>query len=316
MNREQIEETIVRVLSEFGGEGRGKELELTFPVEVSARHVHLTDEAVRVLFGEGAELTAKRPLSQPGQFLSGQRVALVTSKGRIDNVAVLGPTRPETQVELSVTDSRKLGINAPLRISGDLRDAGDVYIFGPKGMLHAKGSVIVAKAHIHITPAEADPIGIKDGEQVTVTIDGERSVTFENVICRVSDKAALAMHIDSDEANACCLSGNATAKMRVRTENIFKGAAPCMSEASGLCKWDSGINGRRSGEPVEIPAAQAAAPAAGCECGFDGKLITEEIAKNIAAGMNGGELVLKAGVLVTPAAKDIFMHAGITVVKQ
>ena len=119
MDREQIQEIIFRVLSEFGNWMPGREPELEFPVEVSAKHVHLTDKAVEVLFGKGKKLTPKRPLSQPGQFLSEERVTLVTPKGRIENVAVLGPERPYVQVELSATDAGPLGVRAPLKMSGD-----------------------------------------------------------------------------------------------------------------------------------------------------------------------------------------------------
>lgn len=304
MTRQEAEEIILRTLKCCGADLAGKQLPLEFPVEVSARHVHLTEEAVEKLFGEGAALTPKRPLSQPGQFLSAERVSLVTAKGRIDNVAVLGPARPEIQTELAVTDCRKLGINAPLRISGDLKGAADCYIVGPAGMIHAEGSVIVAQAHIHITPAEAEPIGITDGQKVTVTIGGERPVTFENVICRVSDKAALAMHIDSDEANACCLSGSATAYMRAGG-TCRTGERDCMSLESGLCSWEdpgkgagASGDGRKQAEVTEIDPEL--------------KLITEETALRLAAGRSGS-ITLPAGVILTPSAKDVFLHAGLEV---
>lgn len=301
MTRQEAEEIILRTLQCSGADLAGRELPLEFPVEVSARHVHLTDEAVEALFGKGASLTPKRPLSQPGQFLSAERVSLVTAKGRIDNVAVLGPVRPEIQTELAVTDCRKLGINAPLRISGDLKGAADCYIVGPKGLINAEGSVIVAQAHIHITPAEAEPIGITDGQKVTVTIGGERPMTFENVICRVSDKAALAMHIDSDEANACCLSGNATARMRVGG-TLRTGEKDCMSLESGLCSW----------EDQEKGAGKSPAAAAAAELEPGVRLITEETALRLSAGRTGS-ITLPAGVILTPSAKDVFLHAGLSV---
>ena len=303
MTRQEAEEIILRTLKCCGADLAGRELPLEFPVEVSARHVHLTESAVEALFGKGAALTPKRPLSQPGQFLSAERVSLVTAKGRIDNVAVLGPVRPEIQTELAVTDCRKLGINAPLRISGDLKGAADCYIVGPKGMIHAEGSVIVAQAHIHITPAEAEPIGISDGQKVTVTIGGERPVTFENVICRVSDKAALAMHIDSDEANACCLSGSQTARMRV-DGTCRTGERDCLSLESGLCSWED--HEKQGGNPAAVKQPETA--------GIDPelKLVTEETALRLAAGRTGS-ITLPAGVILTPSAKDVFLHAGLAV---
>ncbi len=178
-------------------------------VEASARHVHLTAEAVEKLFGKGAKLTQKRPLSQPGEFLSDQRVKLVTAKGEIANVAVLGPERQAVQVELSLTDARVLGIKAPVNLSGDLNGAGDVYLVGEKGCLEAKGSVIAAKNHIHMTPEDARLYGVTQGQRVRVRVDSSRPVTFEDVTVRVSPKFSLAMHIDFDEANACGLTPEA-----------------------------------------------------------------------------------------------------------
>lgn len=177
----------------------------SFPVEASARHVHLTKQAVEALFGKGARLTRKRDLSQPGEFLSEQRVRVVTPKGEIANVAVLGPERSAVQVELSLTDARQLGIPAPVNLSGDLTGAGDVYLVGDKGVIAAPGSAIAARAHIHATKADAQRLGVHDGEVVRVRIDSNRPLVLEQVIVRVKDSFALAMHLDFDEANACCL---------------------------------------------------------------------------------------------------------------
>lgn len=173
--------------------------------EASARHVHLTKEAVEALFGAGASLTKKKELSQKGEFLSEQRVTIVTAKGDLTHVAVLGPERPAVQVELSRTDCRVLGINAPVRLSGDLDGAADVYLIGPKGLYEAKGSTIVAKAHIHLPPDEAARRGLSNGQKVCVQVQGSRPVTFDDVEIRVKDSFTPAMHIDLDEANACGL---------------------------------------------------------------------------------------------------------------
>lgn len=286
MNREQIQEIILQVLSEQ--EQGGRELPLDVPVEVSAKHVHLTQEAVEQLFGAGAALTPKRPLSQPGQYLCEERVSIVTTKGRMDNVAVLGPVRPEIQTELSATDCRALGIKAPLKMSGDLKGAADVYLVGPKGIVDARGSAIVAKAHIHITPDDADKAGIKDGQRVTVRLPGERSITLNNIICRVSSAAGLAMHIDFDEANACMLPPGATARMTV-----------CREEVGQKTALLSAANQKTT---------QPAGPQASAEC-FDGKLITEAIARQIAGRTKA--LSLQKGVILTPSAKDVLRHAGV-----
>ena len=176
-------------------------------VEVSARHVHLTQEDVELLFGKGAVLHPKRPLSQPGQFLSVERVTLIGPKGKKERVAVLGPVRKATQVELSISDCVALGIKAPVRESGDLRDAGPVVIEGPKGTLDASSAVIVASAHVHVPPQVAAKLDLQDKERVSVQIMTERPVTFDNVVIRVSDQFRYKMHIDFDEANAAQVSG-------------------------------------------------------------------------------------------------------------
>lgn len=207
MNENEIRAIVSRVLSDMAGEKK------EIPIESSARHVHLTKEAVECLFGKGTTLTKKRDLSQPGEFLSEQRLKLVTAKGEIANVAVLGPERKAVQVELSMTDCRSLGIKAPVNLSGDLSGAGDVYLVSENAVYDAKQSVIVAQNHIHMTPADAEYYSVSDNQSVKVTTNTSRPVTFENVLIRVSPKFALAMHIDFDEANACCLGKDSTGKL-------------------------------------------------------------------------------------------------------
>lgn len=178
------------------------------PVEVSARHVHLTQEAVEQLFGKGHQLTKKRDLSQPGEFLAEERVKVVTGKGEFANVAVLGPARSAVQVELSMTDSKALGIKAPVNLSGDLSGAGSVVLISQTGMYKADGSAIVAKAHIHMTPKDAAAFGVRDGQKVRVRLKSPRPITIDDVLIRVKDSFNLAMHIDFDEANAAAVSGD------------------------------------------------------------------------------------------------------------
>lgn len=176
-------------------------------VETSSRHVHVTKEALEILFGKGAELHVKRELSQPGQFLSEEKVTLVGPKRSIANVSILGPERSATQVEVSLTDARTLGVSAPIRESGDVKGSAAVKIVGPAGELELTEGVIAAKRHIHLTPAEADKYGFKDKEIVSVKIDSERALTFDEVVIRVSPSYAPAMHVDTDESNAAALSG-------------------------------------------------------------------------------------------------------------
>lgn len=191
-----------RQLTGRWGNGAQEEPDLPgFLVEASGRHVHLSQQALEVLFGE--PLHEKSALSQPGQYASKERVRLVTAKGEIDGVVVLGPVRDEVQVEMSLTDARILGIDIPVNLSGNLKGAGDVIIVGPKGIYNAASSAIASKAHIHMTPADAKLYGVSDGDSVAVRLETERPVTIDDVIIRVSEKFSLAMHMDYDEANAC-----------------------------------------------------------------------------------------------------------------
>lgn len=178
-----------------------------FIVETSARHVHLTDADIETLFGKGATLTHKKDLSQPGQFACEERVKLVGPKREIANVIVLGPARPESQVEISYTDARTLGIDAPVRESGDLAGTPGCKLVGPCGEVDLTAGVIIAKRHIHMTPADAAELGVSDKEIVSVKLDSPRSTIYGDVVVRVKDSFALAMHIDTDEANAACAFG-------------------------------------------------------------------------------------------------------------
>ena len=172
-------------------------------VETSARHVHVTKEDLAVLFGEGYQLTKKKDLSQPGQFACEERVAVIGPKSQFPAVSILGPERKQTQVEISASDARAIGVTAPVRESGDLKDSGACRIVGPKGEIEISEGVIIAKRHIHMTPADAAEYGCKDKDIVSVKIDSpERSLIFGDVVVRVSDSYALAMHIDTDESNA------------------------------------------------------------------------------------------------------------------
>ncbi len=174
-----------------------------FIVETSARHVHVTQEHLEILFGKGAKLTHKKDLSQPGQFACEERVTIVGPKKEMPNVSILGPVRPETQVELSATDARSIGIAAPIRESGDVAGSGACKIVGPAGEVELSQGVIVAKRHIHLTPETAAERGVKDKDVVWVKIDTDgRKAILGDVVVRVSEKYAPAMHIDTDESNA------------------------------------------------------------------------------------------------------------------
>ena len=175
---------------------------MNFIVETSARHVHVNQETLEILFGAGAELTVKKELSQPGQYASDQKVTIVGPKGQM-NASILGPCRKDNQVEISLTDARSMGLTAPIRESGDIAGTGACKLVGPAGEVELTEGVIAAKRHIHATPEDAKKLGVKDKDVVSVKVDTDgRSLVFGDVVVRVSSSYALAMHIDTDESNA------------------------------------------------------------------------------------------------------------------
>ncbi|MBO4354013.1 MAG: phosphate propanoyltransferase [Clostridia bacterium] len=175
-------------------------------VETSARHLHLTAEHVAILFGEGHKLTVKKMLSQPGQFACEEKVTVKGEGGEL-KMSVLGPERKASQVEVSLTDARTLGVTAPVRESGDVAGSGACTLVGPCGTVELKEGVIAAKRHIHLTPETAKELGVEDKQIVSVKLDTARPLIFGDVVIRVSDKFAPAMHIDTDESNAACAFG-------------------------------------------------------------------------------------------------------------
>ncbi len=182
-------------------------------VEISARHIHVSRKDLDVLFGEGYELTNKKDLSQPGQFACEEKVTIVGTKGSI-KASILGPVRPDTQVELSLTDARAIGVTAPIRESGDIKGTGACKIIGPAGEIDITEGVIAAKRHIHMTVADGEKYGIKDKQIVSVKIPtADRALIFGDVVARVSDSYALAMHIDTDEANGASVPGSCTGEI-------------------------------------------------------------------------------------------------------
>ena len=193
-------------------------------VETSARHVHVTQETLEILFGKGAQLEVRAMLSQPGQFVSKQRINVVGYKldkatgqkveAVIKNISILGPVRKANQVELSATDARSIGIAAPIRESGDIAGSGACKLVGPAGEVELSEGVIVAKRHIHMTPADAEEFGVKNGDVVKLELNTpDRSLTFGDVVVRVRDDFALACHIDTDESNAACAGGTVYGKL-------------------------------------------------------------------------------------------------------
>ena len=176
-------------------------------IETSARHLHVTREHLDILFGKGYELTVKKNLSQPGQYLSNEKVRVKGAKSEFPGVSILGPVRSATQVEITLTDARTIGVTAPVRESGDIAGSGGCELIGPCGSVTITEGVICAKRHIHLTPADAEEYGLKDKDIVSVKVDTERGVTFAETVVRVSPKFQARMHIDVDETNAAGISG-------------------------------------------------------------------------------------------------------------
>ncbi len=178
-----------------------------FIVETSARHAHISEADLETLFGKGYKLTPKKDLSQPGQFACEEKITVKGPKGEI-KMSILGPTRKETQVEISLSDARSLGFDAPIRESGDLANSAPCEIVGPKGSAKLDKGVIVAKRHIHATPKDAEELGVKDKDIVWVKVESNgRTLIFGDVVARVNPSYALAMHVDTDEANAGAFKG-------------------------------------------------------------------------------------------------------------
>lgn len=205
-NIELITRMVLEAVEKTKAAGNG----FMVPIGVSARHIHLTQEHVEALFGQGYQLTKKKEL-MGGQFASNETVTIVGLKLRaIENVRILGPVRSKSQVEISATDAIKLGIKAPIRESGNVEGSAPIAVVGPKGALYLKEGCIVAMRHIHMSPKDAQAAGVHDGDIVSVKADNERGTIFNHVKIRVHDSFTLEMHIDTDEANAAKISTGQT----------------------------------------------------------------------------------------------------------
>lgn len=175
-------------------------------IEGSGKHCHLTRQTVEALFGAGFELEKKKMLSQPGQYATPHKIKVVGPR-RTTEVSILGPFRSADQIELSLTDARSIGLEAPIRESGDVKDSPGCKLVGPKGEVEISEGVIIAKRHIHLTPEDAAKFGVSDKQIVKVKVDGERALVFDEVVARVSPEYATYMHVDYDEMNAAAISG-------------------------------------------------------------------------------------------------------------
>lgn len=182
-------------------------------VGLSNKHLHLKEEDIEILFGKGHELTPTKPLKQPGQFACEEKVDIVGPKGTLKGIRVLGPARPETQIELAMTDARTIGVSAPVRESGKLAGTPGCKLIGPNGEIELDHGVIVALRHIHLTPSQAAEAGVKDKDVVSMKVEGERGLVFDNVLVRSGDAHEREFHLDTDEGNAAGLGGNSVSEI-------------------------------------------------------------------------------------------------------
>lgn len=211
-NVDKVVELVLQELKKYSAAPEAADRD-EIPVGVSNRHVHLSREHLISLFGEDSSLSKMKDLSQPGQFACGECVTLVGPKGCIENVRILGPTRGQTQVEILAADCFKLGIKAPVKLSGNLEGTPGLVISGPKGCEKLTSGVIVAKRHIHMTPEDARRFNCRDNEKVCVACSGERGGILDNVIVRVTEASKLDFHIDTEEANCMGITGSDKVKI-------------------------------------------------------------------------------------------------------
>jgi len=183
-----------------------KSKKIRIEIEISARHIHISRKDLDKIYGKNHELKPFKYLSQIGEFASKETVSLLGPKGRIDGVRIIGPVRDYTQVEVSATELRKLGIEAPVRMSGDLKNSGSIKILGPSGMVRKKDGLVMAHRHIHCSPKDSKRLGLRPGKKYAVEVKGERGLVFSNVLVKTNKLYEFRMHIDTDEANAAGIS--------------------------------------------------------------------------------------------------------------
>lgn len=206
VNRSDVEQIVRKVVLERLGRNGGRGPAPTLVVHSSARHMHLCREDLDKLFGEGYELTEQRPLYQPGNYAAKEMVTLIGPRSRlISNLRILGPLRKRSQVELAYTDAISLGLDVPIRISGDIDGTPGCFVMGPRGMIELKEGVIRAAIHVHMNPGEAEYFGVKHKDIMKLRVGGDAGVTFNRVHVRVDKDVRLNVHMDTDEANACGL---------------------------------------------------------------------------------------------------------------
>lgn len=213
LNVDALADIIVEAINAGGVSDKNSEVTPNVPLGISNRHIHLSEEDLKICFGEDYQLTSMKDLSQPGQFACKETVTICGAKGSIEKVRVLGPVRKQTQVEVLAGDCFKLGVRPYIRLSGELKDSAPITVIGPKGSVYLKEGAIVAQRHIHMSLEDAKCFGVQDGQVVSIKCEGTRGGIYDQVLIRANDTSALECHLDIDEANAMQLSASSIIKI-------------------------------------------------------------------------------------------------------
>jgi len=284
LDQELIQKIIARVLAKITGYSLQRMHPKPIPVGVSNRHLHLSATDLETLFGTGYRLQRFRDLRQPGQFAAVETVNIAGPKGCLEKVRVLGPVRNKTQVEISRTDSYKLGLNPPVRESGDLNESCGVSLTGPCGSVYLNEGLIIARRHIHMSPADAGDYGVKDGDNVQVAIAGERSLVFDRTIVRVDPDFRLELHLDTDEANAAGVDGQSLFYLLT--------AVPQTTPATNSQGNENRLRKNEKSQEVS--------------------LITDEAVRE--AGKNKTKLMATKDTIITPLARDTIKELQVEII--
>ncbi|PJO42151.1 phosphate propanoyltransferase [Lysinibacillus xylanilyticus] len=263
MQENLIQKIVEEVLQQVLKDQPSSQHDGKIPIGVSARHVHLAQAEVEQLFGENYQLTPKFELSQPGQFAAEETVVIAGPKGSIERVRILGPARSLSQVEISWTDAMKLGVKPPLRVSGDIKGSSPVTLIGPKGGVVLNEGLIIAQAHIHMSPTDSARFQVVDGQSVQIKVEGIRPIILSNVIIRVSERYRLEMHIDTDEANAGLIQQGAFAEIvnaHAKEQMNVKELSPAVSQVEKPLSYHFDKKLLSQVEVLEIEAQEIVVP--------------------------------------------------------
>lgn len=288
MDQELLKQIIAKIVAKLTANSITSVNPQPFQIGVSNRHIHLEEKHLEILFGQGYMLKPQKELSQPGQYAAKETVMIAGPKGCLEQVRVLGPVRKQTQVEVSKSDTFKLGVSAPIRESGKLECSGEITVIGPKGSIHLNEGLIIAQRHIHMQPSDAASYGVIDGQIVQVKAGGERGLIFDNVVVRVNNNFALEFHIDTDEANGAGIKhGDITAYL------LYPQQLSTNSKVDRLTYTEEKAVKK---EVVEEPK----------------KLVTEQTVRD--AYNKKAVLAINKGVICTPLARDTIKELGVSVI--